>query len=71
MVSGEMIPVPGPPIIGGFQEFGNFTDKLYLCALNKLQQEYPELKQGYQLEHVEYQIVAGTNFLIYYLHPQR
>jgi hypothetical protein len=50
-------------ILGGYQAFTNYTDTRFINCIQYSAKTFPELI-GAQVTKVQYQIVAGINFLI-------
>jgi hypothetical protein len=62
-------PIQGPqPLPGLWKQMSNFNDTRYIQCLQLVQKTYKDI-DNYTLERVEYQVVAGINFLFYYNGP--
>jgi len=61
------IPVQGSqPLPGVWRPFTDISDQRYADSLNLIQKTFTGI-DTYKLQKVEYQIVAGINFLFYYI----
>lgn len=55
----------GQPMVGGYNSFTNYTDTVFLSAVQMSAKEFPDLI-GAQVTKVYSQVVAGMNYIIFF-----